>query len=153
MPLASRVVDARLRCPACDAQLGGAPLVDATRARPRQRALHAMLFYLAARIAPDERRLHLDTLSGCLSNRATTSIVQRERSLLGLHAAAPNSWFGQPIRAEHAVPLHMLSMGVMFDRLAKTVAQRQRRARIRSTGGHPPPDVLTTGPDQPVAIR
>ena len=51
-PLASRVVDARPRCPSCDAQLCGAPLVDATRARPRQRALHAMLFYLVARIAP-----------------------------------------------------------------------------------------------------
>ena len=88
-PLASRVVDARPRCPSCDAQLGGAPLVDAARAQPRQRALHAMLFYLVARIAPDERRLHLDTLSGCLSNSATTSIAQRERSLLGLRASVP----------------------------------------------------------------
>ncbi len=152
-PLASRVVDARPRCPACDAQLGGAPLVDATRARPRQRALHAMLFYLAARIAPEERLGHLDTLSECISNGATTSIVQCERSLLGLHASAPNGWFGQPMRAEHAAPLHMLSMGVMFDRLAKTAALRQRRARIRASGGHPPPDALTTGPDQPAATR
>ena len=101
-PLASRVVDARPRCHSCDAWLGGAPLVDATRARPRQRALHAMLFYLAARIAPHERRLHLDTLSGFLSNSATTSIMQRERSLLGLRASAPDRWFGQPMRAEHA---------------------------------------------------
>jgi hypothetical protein len=152
-PLAGRVVDARPRCPACDAQLGQAPLVDATRARARQRALHAMLFYLVARIAPDERLGHLDTLSGFLGNSATTSIVRRERSLLGLHASAPDGWFGQPMRAEHATPLHMLSMGVMFDRLAKTAALRQRRARIRSLGGHSPPDALTIGPDQPAATR
>jgi len=139
--LASRAVNARPRCPSCDARLCGAPLVDATRARPRQRALHAMLFYLVARIAPDERRLHLDTLSGCLSNSATTSIAQRERSLLGLRASAPDGWFGQPMRADHAAPLRMLSMGVMFDRLAKTAARRQRRARIRSS------------PDQPAATR
>ncbi len=152
-PLASRVVDARPRCRSCDAWLGGAPLVDATRAQPRQRALHAMLFYLVARIAPDERRLHLDTLSGCLSNSATTSIVQRERSLLGLRASAPDGWFGQPRRAEHAASLRMLSMGVMFDRLAKTAALRQRRARIRSLGGDQPPSDPTKIPDQPAATR
>ena len=75
-PRASRVVDARPRCPACDAQLGGAPLVDATRARPRQRALHAMLFYLAARIAPEERLL-------CISRHAVRNVsatAQRPRS-------------------------------------------------------------------------
>ena len=131
---------ARPRCPACDAQLGGAPLVDATRARPRQRALHAMLFYLVARIAPEERLGHLDTLSGFFSNGATTSIVQRERSLLRPPRLGPDGWFGQPMRAEHAAPLHMLSMGVMFDRLAKTAALRQRRARIRSLRGDSPPD-------------
>jgi hypothetical protein len=152
-PLTNRVVDARPRCPSCHAWLGGAPLVDATRAQPRQRALHAMLFYLVARIAPDERRLHLDTLSGCLSNSATTSIVQRERSLLGLRASAPDGWFGQPMRAEHAAPLRMLSMGVMFDRVAKTAALRQRRARIRSLGGDQPPSALTKNPDQPAATR
>ncbi|HEY1931486.1 MAG TPA: ScpA family protein [Acetobacteraceae bacterium] len=131
----------------------GAPLVDATRAQPRQRALHAMLFYLVARIAPDERRLHLDTLSEFLSNSATTSIVQRERSLLGLRASAPDGWFGQPMRAEHAAPLRMLSMGVMFDRLTKTAALRQRRARIRSLVGDPPPDAPAKNPDQPAATR
>jgi hypothetical protein len=112
-----------------------------------------MLFYLVARIAADERHGHLETLSGLLSDSATTSIVQRERSLLDLHASAPNGWFGQPMRAEHAAPLHMLSMGVTFDRLAKTAALRERRARIRSPGGYPPPDALTIRPDQPAATR
>jgi len=152
-PLAGRVVDARPRCHSCDARLGGAPLVDATRAQPRQRVLHAMLFYLVARIAPDERRRHLDTLSGCLSNSATTSIVQRERSLLGLRASAPDGWFERPMRAEHAAPLRMLSMGVRYDRLAKTAALRQRRARIRSLGGDQPPSDPTKSPDQPAATR
>jgi hypothetical protein len=108
-----------------------------------------MLFYLVARIAPDERHGHLDALSGFLSNSATSSIVQRERSLLGLHASAPDGWFGRPMRAEHAAPLQMLSMGVMFDRLAKTAALRQRRARIRSLGGDPPPSDPTKSSDQP----
>jgi hypothetical protein len=48
--------------------------------------------------------------------------VERERRVAGLRAAARQGWFGQPMRDEHAAPLHMLSMGVMFDRLVKTAA-------------------------------
>jgi hypothetical protein len=151
--LASLSADVQPRCPSCDAQLCAAPLIDAACARPRQRALNAMLFYLAVRIAPDERPVHLDVLSGHLGGNATTSVVERERRVAGLRAASPQGWFGQPMRAEHAVPLHMLSTGVTFGRLAKTAARRQRRARIRSPGDHPAPDALPLGPDQPAATR
>jgi len=82
-----------------------------------------MLFYVVARIAPDECTVHVDALSGLFGGSATTSVVERERRVAGLRAAAaPQGWFGQPMRDEHAAPLHMLSMGVMFDRLVKTAA-------------------------------
>ena len=81
-----------------------------------------MLFYVVARTAPDGRTVHVDALSGLFGGSATTSVVERERRVAGLRAVAPQGWFGQPMRDEHAAPLDMLSMGVMFDRLVKTAA-------------------------------
>jgi hypothetical protein len=129
--LATRIVDAQPRCASCDAQLRQAHVDGARRSQPRQRALNAVLFYLAVRIATDERRVHLDALLR-LFGSGRSSVVIRERSLIGLRASAPDPWFGAPLRGEHAAPLRMLSMGVTFSGLAETAATRQRRARARA---------------------
>jgi hypothetical protein len=90
-----------------------------------------VLFYLAVRIATDERRVHLDALLR-LFGGSRCSVVIRERSLIGLRASAQEPWFGAPLRGEHAAPLQMLSMGVTFSALAEIAATRQRRARARA---------------------
>jgi hypothetical protein len=135
--LATRIIDAQPRCASCDAQLRQAHVDGARRVQPRQRALNAVLFYLAVRIATDERQVHLDALLR-LFGGGRSSVVIRERSLIGLRASAQEPWFGAPLRLEHAAPLQMLSMGVTFSGLAEIAATRQRRARARAGAVAPP---------------
>lgn len=126
MPLEQRVIDVQPRCPMCDATLSEACAI-ATRSRPRQQALNAMLFYLAAHIPADERRVHLDALARRLD--AFASVIVREQRLAGLNAWASEAWFAAPIRTRHAGPLQMLAEGIAYSNLAKTAERRRRRQR------------------------
>lgn len=62
-PLALTSTDTRPCCASCGARLDKTPAVDAMQARSRQRALNAMLCYLATAIAPAERFMHFDPLA------------------------------------------------------------------------------------------
>jgi hypothetical protein len=129
-PLAQRMVDTQPCCPVCASRLCDAPVIAADRWRPRQRALDAMLVYLAVAITSEERQCHLNALAQHFGDGAAA--VDRTRKLAGLTSSAIDLWFGQPARPEHAVRLRMLVRSVSLDRLDKTAALHRRRARYFS---------------------
>ena len=129
-PLAQRMVDTQPCCPVCASRLCDAPVIAADRCRPRQRALDAMLVYLAVAVTAEERLYHLNALAQHFGD--STVAVDRTLKLAGLAPSAIDLWFGQPVRPEHAVRLKMLARSVSLDRLDKTVALHMRRARYIS---------------------
>jgi hypothetical protein len=151
-PLATRPIDAQPRCPACDAHLWAAPVIDSRPARRRQQALNAVLAYLVLRIAPNERLIHLDAVSRLFGDAARASVAEREHSLSGLRPANPHEWFGQPVRAAHADPLRMMAMGATFSRVAKAAAQRPGQAPAGPRPGAGDPAPRLSGRQRAVAL-
>jgi hypothetical protein len=129
-PLSQRTTDPDPRCSRCLAVLADAPPC-LSRARTRQAALQQMLIFVATRVPPHDRRIHVAALRRHFRHDIGGWVAEREHAVGRLSPASAQEWFGAPANGKHALDLQMLVEGAAPEGMYPIATRARRRgARI-----------------------
>jgi hypothetical protein len=125
-PLSQRTTGLSPRCYRCLAVLCDAPPCPSS-VRPRQAALQQMLIFVATRVPPHDRGIHVAALRRHFRHDIGGWVAERERAVARLSPASAKEWFGEPANGRHAVHLQMLVEGAAPEGMYPVATRARRR--------------------------